>query len=789
MTGPRAPSRPPVPPLRRLARLRRFGVCLGLVLPGAAAARSQVPDAPVAVEARAPDAGTAPAGGASTTGRASTSGDAPDGASLVGAAAAPDGGASPAAPAQASDTGAAAPSREPGPPRETQTVVTATRLPRPLRDVPATTVVIPREEIERSPTLTQDALVRTLPSAATFRRTPSLVADPTAQGLNLRGLAPSGVARGLVLLDGLPVNDPYGGWVFWRALPRLGLDRIEVVPTGGSALYGSAALGGVVQLLSRPITGTVLDADVSGGTLGTGFVAARVADRWRRVGVSLEAEGLTSNGYRIVPEGQRGAIDQDTPSKHVTAQARVEVDATDALFLSARAGYFRETQNGGTRYTVASVDLAWFTGGARLRTQDAGTFELGLFGRTQHFAQDRARVTPDRNFEVRSALQDVPANDQGGSLVWTGPALTLGGTHVLAAGVDARRAAGSAEELLFPAAVTPTTLYARTTRGTQLSGGVFVQDLYTVSPALELAGTLRWDAWRNQDGALLESRANGTATATDFEPRAAGQLSPRLAARLRPVDWLTVRASVYRAFRAPTLNELYRPFQVGTVLTAANPALGAERLWGTEAGVEAVGPRGLTGRVTGFWNVLDAPVTNVTLATPLPDGTTRQRQNLGQARVRGVELGADWRVSRHWAALAAYTFVDPVVTEAPGQPDLVGRQLPQDPRHRGSLGVTFDAPSLLTATAQLRVLGPQYEDDLNTRGMGGAAIVDLFVSRHLFWKVDAFGAVENLFDRRYLAGRAGVDTLAPPFQARVGLRLRDVFSESSARAARDAPGR
>nr|WP_279637139.1 TonB-dependent receptor [Corallococcus sicarius] len=743
------------------------------MLPGVAAAQSESPDVPVTVGSQAPDADSAAPAAPATGAPDGGASDAPDGASLAGAA-------------QASDTGAEAPTGEPGPPRETQTVVTATRLPRPLRDVPATTVVIPREEMERSPTLTQDALVRTLPSASTFRRTPSLVADPTAQGLNLRGLAPSGVARGLVLLDGLPVNDPYGGWVFWRALPRLGLDRIEVVPTGGSALYGSAALGGVVQLISQPI-GPVIDADVSVGNLGTGFVAARIADRWKRVGVSLEAEGLTSNGYRIVPEGQRGTIDGDTPSKHVTAQARVEVKATDALFLSTRAGYFRETQNGGTRYTAASVDLTWFTGSARLRTEDTGTFELGLYGRTQHFAQDRARVTPDRNFEVRSALQDVPANDQGGSLVWTGPELTLGGRHVLAAGVDARRSAGSAEELLFPSTVTPTSLYSRATRGTQLSGGVFVQDLYTVSPALELAGTLRWDAWRNLDGSLLESRANGTATATDFAPRTAGQLSPRLAARLRPVDGLTLRASVYRAFRAPTLNELYRPFQVGTVLTAANPDLGAERLWGTEAGVEAVGPRGLTGRVTGFWNVLDAPITNVTLATPLPDGTTRQRQNLGQARVRGVELGTDWRPARQWTLLAAYTFVDPVVTEAPGQPDLVGRQLPQDPRHRGSLSVTFDEPSLLTATAQLRVVGPQYEDDLNTRGMGGAAIVDLFVSRHLFWKVAAFAAVENLFDRAWLAGRAGVDTLAPPFQARVGLRLRDGLNERFSEAERGVP--
>ncbi len=654
------------------------------------------------------------------------------------------------------------------------TVVTGTRLPRPIRDVPATTVVIPRAEIERSPTLTQDALVRTLPSAATFRRTPSLVSDPTAQGLNLRGLAPSGVARSLVLLDGIPVNDPFGGWVFWRSLPRLGLDRIEVVPSGGSALYGSAALGGVVQLFSRPITRPNLEADLTYGNLDTGLIAARGADRWGPVRASVETELLTSDGYPIVAASQRGPIDTTTPSNHVVLNGRVDADASESLSLSARAGLFRENQNGGTRSTTARVELAHFAASAHLRTEDRGTFSLDLFGRVQRFEQGRARVGPGRSSEARSAFQDVPAEDQGASLVWTAPAWTWGGTHVLSAGLDARRMAGTSDERLFPPEPTPASTVVRAAGGTQLSGGLYLQDLYTVSPALELSAALRLDAWRNTRGEQRVERSNGAVETTTFDDRAEQQLSPRLGARLRPVEWLTLRASGYRAFRAPTLNELYRPFQVGTVLTAANAGLRAERLWGAEAGVEAGSPRGLTARVTGFWNVLDDAITNVTLAQALPDGASRQRQNLGRARVRGVEASLDWRLSRQWTALLAYTFVDPTVTRAPGQPELVGRQLAQDPRHRGTALVGFDDPALVTATVQLRVTGPQYEDDLNERGMGGYAVVDVSASRRLFWKVDVFAAVENLFDREYLAGRAGVDTLGPPLTARVGLRLRGV---------------
>lgn len=664
------------------------------------------------------------------------------------------------------DSDADTPSTVPG------TVVTATRLPRPVRDVPAAVTVIPRAEIDRSPSLTQDSLLRTLPSAATFRRTSSLVSDPTAQGLNLRGLAPSGVSRSLVLVDGLPANDAFGGWVYWRALPRLGLERIEVVPSGGSALYGSAALGGVVQLFSRPITGPSLEADAAYGSLGTGLLAARATARWGRVGAAAETELLTTEGHPVVAPAQRGAIDGRTPGNHATLNGRVEVEASPKLRLGARMALFRENQNGGTSFTTARVESAMLGASARLTTEAAGGFELQLFGRRQHFEQRRARVAADRSSEALAALQQVPADEVGGSLLWTGPAWTLGGTHVLAAGLDVRRVAGTSNERLSPPTTHPASTALRRTSGTQRFSGLFLQELYTVTPAVELMAALRWDTWRNAEGTRRVEQVDGAVDTTSFEDRSEQQLSPRLGVRLRPWEWLTLRASAYRAFRAPTLNELYRPFQVGTVLTAANEALRAERLVGGEAGLEMSALPGLTARVTGFWNELAEPITNVTLEQPLPDGSRRQRQNLGRARVRGVETSVDWRLARHWTALLAYTFVDSEVRQAPGAPELVGKQLAQDPAHRGTALLGFQHPELLTATVQLRVTGPQFEDDLNERGMGGYAVVDAFVSRRLVAGLELFAAAENLFNRGYLVGRAGVDTLGQPRMLRAGLRWR-----------------
>jgi outer membrane receptor protein involved in Fe transport len=231
-----------------------------------------------------------------------------------------------------------------------------------------------------------------------------------------------------------------------------------------------------------------------------------------------------------------------------------------------------------------------------------------------------------------------------------------------------------------------------------------------------------------------------------------------------------VRASAYRAFRAPTLNELYRPFQVGTVLTAPNPGLGAEVLTGAEAGPELALGR-LVFRATAFASVLDDPITTVTLAAPLPDGATRRRENLGRARFRGVEAELSARLARWLRAGAAWTWVDSRVVEAPGAEDVVGKRVAQDPGHRiaGTLAIASGGTTLGVA---VRHLSRQYEDDRNLLPMAGFTVVDLSAAQRLAAGVEAFATAENLFDRSYLVGRAGVDTVGQPLTVRAGVRYR-----------------
>lgn len=605
------------------------------------------------------------------------------------------------------------------------TVVTGTRTPRSLEDAPIQTQVIPLADIQRSPTLMTDDLLRSAPAVQTFRRSSSIAADPTSQGLSLRGIGPSGVSRAVLLLDGIPVNDGYGGWVYWRMLPRLGIDHIEISPGAASAQYGSGALGGVVQLFTQPIRpGFTFDADGFIGTQNTAQGAARFSGGTERVRASFEIEAMKSDGFQITAPSIRGPVDAPAPTDHLTTNARIEANLTGSLVAFISGGYFQESQNSGTPLSGSKIQLGHSEMG--FDWDAGGHWQARLFGRLERFIQTRTRVAADRVSETLVATNDVPIDDEGLSLQWSSNTLHGAGEHQLAAGVDGRvtGAQGKDQQLI----------------------GVYVQESWKIIPQLEVVAALRADGWRNGDRTL-------------------GALSPKLAVHYKVHPSTSLRAAGYRAFRAPNLNELYRGFQVGTIFTAANDALNPETVNGGDLGVETSIVPGLTVRATGFANWLDNPIVNVTLS----DGS-RQRQNQGAARILGLESSAEWRFLHDFMIGAAYTLVDARVIA--GDAALVGKQLPQDPSHRFTGTVSYSNPRYLSVTLQVRVLSQMWEDDRNTLAIPTVALIDASVGRMIAPGLELFVAAQNLTNATYVVGRAGVDTIGSPLQVRAGLRLR-----------------
>src|SRR6185503_11871026 len=125
-------------------------------------------------------------------------------------------------------------------------------------DVPASLNVLTGSQIKTSPAVVADDVLRQIPTFSLFTRASSLSSHPTSQGVSLRGIGPSGVSRTLVLADGIPQNDPFGGWVYWTRVPLESVNRIEVVDGPSSSLYGNYAMGGVINIMTaRPARRTL----------------------------------------------------------------------------------------------------------------------------------------------------------------------------------------------------------------------------------------------------------------------------------------------------------------------------------------------------------------------------------------------------------------------------------------------------------------------------------------------------------------------------------------------------
>ncbi|HWR35300.1 MAG TPA: TonB-dependent receptor [Clostridia bacterium] len=649
--------------------------------------------------------------------------------------------------------------------RVEQVTVTATRTEVATEQTPSVAVV-EDEALRSSGAQTIDDTLRQVPGFSLFRRSGSQTSNPTAQGVSLRGVGASGASRALVLQDGIPLNDPFGGWVYWGRVPLESIERIEVVRGGASDLYGTDALGGAVNLIGLRPMDTRLNIESSFGTLGTPLGSAAGSMRAGNWVAMLSGEGFRTNGYVPVPESERGAVDTVANSQHRTAQARVErlLGGAGRIFVSG--SYFDEDRlNGkvGERNSAVIRQLA--TGGDWAGTK-AGQVSWRLYGGTEGLRQNFFAVAPDRNSEALTRDQSVPVQQTGFSVEWTKP----WAGHQVVAGVDGRWIEGESDETLYAAGAATS---AQRNGGRQNTMGIFVEGLIGVTPKLSLTLAARMDRWTNSDGRSLAHAL--TATGQDknvaYADRDETAFSPRISAVYRVNTHVALNGAVFRAFRAPTLNELYRSFRVGDVLTLANAELRAERLTGGEVGAVEQASERLTLRQTFFWNEISGPVANVTLSV-LPDLITRQRQNLGRTRVRGLELEGESKVFGKLYLGGGYQFADSYVLRAPGNEALLGKLLPQVPRHEFSVQARYSDLRLVTIALQGRWQGMQFDDDRNQFPLEQFFVLNAFVSRAMGDRAEVFVAAENLLNNRYTIGRTPVRTIAAPVMARVGLRLK-----------------
>ncbi len=663
-------------------------------------------------------------------------------------------------------------------------VVTAHRQPRPAGETTVSVEVVTAEDLAASAAATIDDALRRVPGFSLFRRTGSRTAHPTTQGVSLRGIGPSGTSRSRVLLDGLPINDPFGGWVYWSRLPRAGLERIEIVRGAASDLWGSAALGGVVHLVTAVPDHRFFVLDAEAGWRDERRLELAAGRAGERLTLLATGRYFTSDGYEVVRKDQRGAIDVAADSRHSTFYGKLRSELSPSTGLELRLNYFSEDRGNGTPLTRNDTRGGFFTVAAD-RAAPRSSWRGSLTAYDQSFASTFSSQASDRGSE-RPALDqlDVSSEAVRGDLQWTHD---VSEKHRLTAGGELARTDASTQEDFFFVGTLDDGSFTRRRHagGVEVLGGLFLQDEITVGPRWLVTLSGRVDLWEASSGFRREwSLSDGEVLRYDaFADRSRTTWSPRLGLRYQASPRVALHGAVYRGFRAPTINELYRPFRVRNDVTAANAELVTETIDGFELGLRFERRR-LAGRLAAFANRLEDAVTNVTLGTGpgvvgpcgfVPaGGLCRQRRNLERIRAAGLEAELVYRPGTAWRLSASYLRTDSEVRRSLDAPDLEGKRLPQVPEEQAVLAVERTDASRLAGRLQVRSVSEQFEDDLNRRPLSSFVLVDLTLRHELRRGLELYLAAENLFDRTVVAGvtAEGLVTIGAPQLVHGGLRWR-----------------
>lgn len=600
--------------------------------------------------------------------------------------------------------------------------------------------------IVETPALRLDDQLKSVPGFSLFRRTSSSVANPTTQGVTLRGLSASGASRTLVLADDVPLNDPFGAWVYWSRVPMAALERIDVVRGASGDIHGNDALGGVIQLTTRTAQGGEgwFEAGNDGNVRGS-FYGAVSRGTWN---AGAAAESGQTDGFVVVAPESRGPIDVNADSESTSSMGWFG-GGNGALQGTMRGGYFEENRGNGTPAQINATITRWLSGNGH-GAAFGGLWEARGDYSWNNYRQTFSAVTTvngvARAGERLTSLQWVGATGGGGSVDWIRQGRRAEGMISFSERV--------ADANLDEAAISTTGVQAPTTRtpATQHDTGLVGHVRFDLSSRVSVTAGARGEWW-----SLTNPGGLGDVQDHFF-------FQPRVGATIAAGEGQTVRVSWLTGFRTPTINELFRSFRVGSTLTQANTALKPEQSWGPEAAY-TITRHDWTARAIFYATRLDNAIYNRTISSS-PTAIVRQRDN-ATAQAIGSELEFEWRVDRTFTATTSWAFNDSTFTAG----ELDGKLVPQVPKGAGSIGLRA-ARGSWSASGAIRVFGQQYDDDINQFTLRAGSLTDARAAWRLSRRAEIFGAIENAFDSEIDTGKTPIRTIGAPRQSRAGVIVR-----------------
>jgi len=644
---------------------------------------------------------------------------------------------------------------------EAEIVVTGLGLAASPGEAAYDVIGIDRERLEMSASGRMEDIIRDAAGFQQFRRSDARSAHPTSQGATLRGLGGNASTRALILLDGVPMIDPFGGWVSWAALDPARIGHVRVTRGGGSGVHGAGALAGTIELSSlTPEQAQRVAASLAYGSRRSLDADALLTARLGGGFLMISGGYSRSNGFIPTVERFRGLVDRRAGYEQSRAAARAVIPVGDTTELQANGSFLLDRRDRGVPFT-GNANLAVDTS-LRLVGHGEWAWEASAWLQHRQFSSGFAAIAAGRNSVTQSLDQyNVPADGVGARFEIRPP---LGDKATLRLGGDVRHVVGRTEERVIATNV------RRLAGGRQNIAGAFADIAVDPIETITVTASGRIDRWQLRDGRRRETNLTSgrlvAANSFTYADRSGTETTARGGIAWKPAGAVTLRAAAYTGWRLPTLNELYRPFRAGNDSTLANPLLMPERMKGFEGGADYHPLPGWRLGVTAFWNKLDDAIANVTLAP-----NTRQRQNVEAIRSRGVELDAQARLGE-WRLLASYSYIDPRVRAGSGAAALDGLRPAQTPRHQASASIEWSRPALARIGLTARYVGRQFEDDQNSRSLHDALTLDTVASVPVRGGFTVELRGENLADRRVEAAVAADGTIERATPRTLWLALR-----------------
>jgi outer membrane receptor protein involved in Fe transport len=624
-----------------------------------------------------------------------------------------------------------------------------------------------REDIQQAAPRTIDEMLAKEPSFSLYRRQTSIFGNPSSAGVSLRNTGATAASRTLVLLDGIPQNDPFGGWVYWARYDAAALDSIRIVPSAQAAVWGNQSPAGVIQMNGNAPFEDRHVMKTGGGSQGTisGSTIHQMSNDEKTRSVSFSAFGLHTDGFYALPPSQRGAVDRRLETDLWGTDVKFAWLAAPGLTVEPMVSYYTEDRVNGTALTGNSTEALDLS--LRVTSQD-GEFSWQALGwhQRREFDSVFSSVSEDRSEEIMALDQfDVPGRGTGGALTlrWDG-----GDKWSVTTGVDTRFVSGETNE-------NAGTFRTREAGGDQAFEGIFAAAGYQPDDLTQIDASVRLDAWQLTDGRRLEtSLVDGSSLRAEFpedrdglEPSASVELTRELTKDLE------ARVSAGSAFRLPTLNELYRPYRVRNDVVEANSDLEAERFISIEGGIAWTPAENFTvsGSVFHHWisdAIANVPVTDAAEITEIfgvlpPGGTGSQKRNVDEAQVTGIEGRVEWSPADSITLGLNGLWSETEFSDSPDQPLLEGKPFPQAPDLRLIASGEWRASERVSFFGGVEYGSSQFDDALATRTIPDYTSVRIGASWRMagaLWQA----RIENLLDEQIETGLSsdGLRTVAAP---------------------------